>query len=102
MNKYLLISNFTATQRSIVASLEKLSEHSYAIEKVSSKDKIETAQQALAKGDPIGTYDIIRGAFFAGGYGAHFEADGEVANEWLGVPRLSLDEVVSEVLEKYK
>ena len=100
-NKYLMISNFAATQREVVASLEKLSGHSYATENVSLKEKIEKAQQTLAKGDRTGRYNIIRGAFFGGRYGAHFEVEGELANELVGLPKVGLDEVVREVLEKY-
>ena len=81
--------------------MEKLSGHGYTIDNVLSKDKIEEAQQGLAKGDHSGTSDIIRGAMFTSGYGALLEADGELANEWLGVPKVELDEVVKEALEKY-
>ena len=60
------------------------------------------ARNAMASGDPVGFFDIIKSIFFTGKYGAHFEAEGEevVANGLLGVPEVGLDEVVKEALEK--
>jgi hypothetical protein len=99
-NRFLYIRDFTISQEDVVSTLERLSGDKWMRQTINGAERIARGKARLEKGDPNGVYDLIKSAFFVEGLKTNFEKHEILANEMLGLPVLSLDEVVGTALKK--
>lgn len=98
VNNYLYIDSFTVSQKQILAAFEKATgkkwEVSFADAEVDKKQGLEK----MANGDFSGAAHLIRYINLSEGYGGDFMLYKEGANELLGLPTKSLNEVVEGIV----
>jgi len=94
-NQFLYIRDWTVSQQDIVTALERLSGETWQKNSIKSADRIARGHARLENGDVDGVYDLIKSAFLVEGLKTNFERDEVLANELLGLPTLSLDEVLA-------
>lgn len=100
-NRDVFLSDFSISQKQLLESLERIHGVKYATETVDSKAYIKERQAAEAAGDKIAVYNLVEVAIATGQYGIHFEKEGEVWNERLGLPKQTLDGVIEEGLKLF-
>ncbi|RSL78313.1 hypothetical protein CEP51_008309 [Fusarium floridanum] len=98
-NQVVWLSDFAITQNMLLAAIERISGQKYTVEKIDTLRFIEEKQAAVAAGDPSAVYALIEIGFVTGKFGGHLEKEGRIVNELLGLPKISLDEVVKAALE---
>ncbi|RTE81030.1 hypothetical protein BHE90_004494 [Fusarium euwallaceae] len=98
-NQVVWLSDFAITQNMLLAAIERISGQKYTVEKIDTLRFIEEKQAAVAAGDPYAVYALIETGFVTGKFGGHLEKEGRIMNELLGLPKMSLDEVVKAALE---
>lgn len=97
-NKYIYISSFNASQREILAVVEKVSGQKWAVKDVDSKELTADATKRFQAGDFSAIPDLIKGAAF----GEHGLGDSRPAGLWnekLGLKQEDLEQTVKDVLE---
>ncbi|KAI2468846.1 hypothetical protein F4781DRAFT_443125 [Annulohypoxylon bovei var. microspora] len=99
-NQTLFLSDFAINQKQLLAAVEKIHGVKYATESVNSEAFIRKKQEAVRNGDYLATYALIETGFATGRFGGHLEKEpGEILNEKLGLPKHTLDEVVTDALK---
>jgi len=99
-NEYLYISSFTTSQAEILAALKKASGGAeWTVEEKSAAAYIEGGREKAARGEIMGTYDLIFGTTFHGGYGGDFASIRKISNRELGLEEETLEKVTKEVYE---
>ncbi|KAH7064994.1 hypothetical protein B0J12DRAFT_748999 [Macrophomina phaseolina] len=106
-NRYLYFQDFACSSRDIVAELERQSGEKWELEHVSSEREIANAREGIARGDVGAMYDLLSISFVGDAEvpcGTWFEETGlELANELIGgLPKVTLGDVVREVLDRNK
>jgi hypothetical protein len=101
-NKLLCISDFATSQAELLKTMERLSGEKWTSEAMASENAIRGAKERYEKGDLSAVYTLIEIGFTTGRYGGHLEEDGALQNEFLGLPKRALDDVVREGLELMK
>ncbi|XXG98003.1 hypothetical protein Hte_004319 [Hypoxylon texense] len=99
-NVAVFLSDFAITQKQLLAAIEKIQRVKYATETIDSEAFIREKQEAVRGGDKFATYALIESGFVTGRFGGHLEKEpGEIWNERLGLPKHTLDEVVTDALQ---
>ncbi|MCJ1435983.1 hypothetical protein MMC27_005361 [Xylographa pallens] len=89
-NQFIYVDSFTATQKEILAELEKASGEKWKVTE-STTEAAKTEGQALfAKGDFSGLLLLLKVITFGEGYGSDFTKDAVLGNEKLGLPKQDL------------
>ncbi|KAK7723326.1 hypothetical protein SLS57_004520 [Botryosphaeria dothidea] len=106
-NRYLYFQDFACSLRDIVAELEKQTGEKWELEMASSETEIAKARKGIAHGDAGAMYDLLSISFVGDAKvprGTWFEEAGlDLANELIGgLPNVTLEDVVREVLERNK
>lgn len=103
VNEYVYISSFTTSQAEMLAALKKASgTNNWAVEQKSAQAYIDGGNEKSAKGDMMGTYDLIFGTTFQKGNGADFSSIRKLANRELGLEQENVEQVTKEVYETDK
>lgn len=71
----------------------------WTIEEKSADAYIQGGKEKAARGEVMGTYDLIFGTTFRGGYGGDFSAIRKISNVELGLGEENVKAVTSEVYE---
>ncbi|KAK1972358.1 NmrA-like family protein [Colletotrichum sublineola] len=98
-NTNVLLSDFAISQKQLLEAIERIQGVKYTTETVDSRKLIEEKQSAVRDGDASATFSLIETGFVTGRYGGHLEKEGIIMNEKLGLPKKSLDEVVTAALK---
>ncbi|KAI0185927.1 NmrA-like family protein [Xylaria flabelliformis] len=98
-NMNVCLSDFAITQRELLDAVERIQGVKYTTETINSDELIKENQEAARQGDALATLALIQTGFATGKYGGHLEKEGVIMNEKLGLPKHTLDEVVSEALK---
>lgn len=84
----------------VLAALQKVEpEPRWEISKVSSDDYMQQGKHALATGDFIGMGKLALVVNLKSGYGNDFATEATLANDLLGLPKQSVEEVVADILK---
>ncbi|KAI0543524.1 NmrA-like family protein [Xylaria curta] len=98
-NMTIYLSDFAITQKQLLDAVERIQGVKYTTETINSDDLIKENQEAARQGDEVATFALIQTGFATGKYGGHLEKEGVIMNEKLGLPKRTLDEVVTEALK---
>jgi hypothetical protein len=99
-NKQIFLCDFTTSTRDIVAALEVETGAKLEILEKESKPAIAQLRKQFDEGDFNATYPLLAISFGADvDMGYDFEKEQEVWNETLGLPKVTLEEVVKEAVE---
>ncbi|KAJ4349467.1 uncharacterized protein N0V89_008082 [Didymosphaeria variabile] len=94
-NKQIFLSDFVTTPREIVHALERQIGEKFALEQRKSGPEIEAAKERFEKGEFEATYKLLAISFVGDvDVGYDFEKEQKVWNGKLGLPRVTLDEIV--------
>jgi putative NADH-flavin reductase len=96
-NKQIFLNDFTGTTRDIVSSLEKQTGEKFKIAQKDSAVEIKALKEKFDGGDLFPILAMSFGADIEIGY--DFEKEQEIWNDKLGLPKVTLDEVVEEAIE---
>jgi nucleoside-diphosphate-sugar epimerase len=102
-NKQVFLADFMASTRDIVEALEKETGEKFEVEQKDSEPAIKDLKERYAKGEFAATFPLIQisgGADVTIGY--DFVGEQVVWNEKLGLPKVTLEEVVKEAVELSK
>ena len=99
-NKIFSVRAFEASQREIVAALEKFQRVKYEISQVNGKKQIEVYQQKWTEGDSSALLPLIQAGFLLPGYGSNLVDEDvlEIRSDKLDLPRISLYSVVQDAV----
>jgi hypothetical protein len=98
-NKQVFLSDFTTTPRAIISALEKATGDTFAITQKESKAELKALREKYDNGETAAGFGILSISFVGDvDVGYDFEAEQEVWNERLGLPKVSLEEVVGEAV----
>jgi hypothetical protein len=99
-NKQVFISDFVASQRDILASLEKQLGETFTVEEKESAPVFKEMRAKFDAGDFNAVYKLIA-LSFVGDLGIEYDFETKYGawNEKLGLPKTTLDEVVKEAIE---
>ncbi|KAI0891316.1 hypothetical protein F4806DRAFT_309567 [Annulohypoxylon nitens] len=99
-NRALFLSDFSINQKQLLAAIEKVQGKKYTTESIDGEAFIKEKQEAVRNGDYLATFALIETGFAMGKFGGHLEKEpGEIMNEKLGLPKHSLEEVVTDGLK---
>ncbi|KAI1447289.1 hypothetical protein F5Y02DRAFT_42550 [Annulohypoxylon stygium] len=99
-NRALFLSDFSINQKQLLAAIEKVQGVKYTTESIDGEAFIKEKQEAVRNGDYLATFALIETGFAMGKFGGHLEKEpGEIMNEKLGLPKHSLEEVVTDGLK---
>lgn len=98
-NTNIYLSDFAISQKQLLEAIERIQGVKYTVESVDSYSLIEEKQTAVQSGDESAAFALIETGFVTGRFGGHLEKEGVVMNEQLGLPKKTLDEVVSRALK---
>ena len=98
-NTNVYLSDFAVSQKQLLEAIERIQGTNYNIESVDSYALIEEKQTAVQNGDHSAAFALIETGFVTGRFGGHLEKEGVVMNGQLGLPKTTLDEVVSRALK---
>jgi hypothetical protein len=98
-NKQVFLSDFISTPRAIISALEKATGDKFAITQKESQAELKALREKYDNGETAAVFGILSISFIADvDIGYNFEAEQEVWNERLGLPKVSLEEVVEEAV----
>ncbi|CAJ2510639.1 Uu.00g062640.m01.CDS01 [Anthostomella pinea] len=102
-NTNVFLSDFAITQRQLLDAIERIQRVKYQVEALDSEKLVREKQEAVRQGNHAATYALIETGFVTGRFGSHFEAEEvEIMNEKLGLPKHSLDKVVTGALKSLR
>lgn len=93
VNQFTYVDTFTATQNEILAELEKATGKKWDVTHTTTKASIEKGNELFKVGDFSGLVYLLRAICLGEEFGCDFS--GFLANEKLGLGRLSLEESVA-------
>jgi len=96
-NKQVFLNDFTGTTREIVASLEKQTGKNFKVTQKDSAAEIKALKKKFDGGELFPILSMSFGADIDIGY--DFEKEQEIWNGKLGLPQVTLDEVVKQAIE---
>lgn len=100
-NRFCYISSFLTSQKELLEAVQRVTRvppSDWVVEDVDAEAYIREGKAMVAKGDFMGTVNILGGMIFKGGMGGDHESIRGVSNEILGLPKVALDEAVREAL----
>ncbi|KAG9185789.1 hypothetical protein G6011_07120 [Alternaria panax] len=99
-NKQIFLCDFSVSTRQIVSALEAETKAKFRIEEKQSGSEIKKFQEQLAAGDLNAAFPLLALGFGADvDIGCDFEAEQEVWNSKLGLPKVTLANVVHDTVE---
>lgn len=98
-NQFLYVDSFTVTQNQILAALEKATGKKWDVTASTTHAAIKHGRELLAKGDHAGAISLLQVNFVGAGYGSDYSRDAELVIEMLGLPKQSLEESVTKLVE---
>ncbi|OHE91453.1 hypothetical protein CORC01_13272 [Colletotrichum orchidophilum] len=98
-NKVVWLSDFALTQRMLLDAIENVTGDRFDTEVVNSETLIREKKLAVAAGDTAAIYTLIETGFVTGRFGGHLEKEGQIMNDLLGLPKVSLEKVVKQAVE---
>ena len=102
-NKQVFLSDFITTPRAIVDALEPQTADKFTIEHKDSAPELKALRENFDAGEFAATFPLLAISFVADvDVGYDFEKEQEVWNEKLGLPKVTLEEVVKEAVELAK
>lgn len=103
-NKVVSIHGFEASQNEIINVLERLQNTKYDISSFNAQELIETSQSSWAKNKDIpSAIKLVQAGFLLDGYGSNLVTEGltPIANAYLTLPPLTLEEVVEDAVKQW-
>ncbi|KIW44906.1 hypothetical protein, variant [Exophiala oligosperma] len=103
-NKVVPIRGFEASQKDIIAMLEKEQNVTYNIEHFNPDDAISKAQSSWRENKDIpSALQLVQAGFFLDGYGSDLVGEGivQTGNEYLNLPELRVEEVVKKAVAQW-
>ncbi|KAI0121378.1 hypothetical protein BJ170DRAFT_588033 [Xylariales sp. AK1849] len=100
-NRNIYLSDFATSQKQLLEAIERIQSVKYATESVDSHALVKEKQDAVRVGDNVATYVLVETGFVTGRFGGHLEKEGEIMNDKLGLPKKTLDEVVTNALKSF-
>jgi hypothetical protein len=98
-NQYLFIEYVTASQTNFLVSFEKATGKKWNVTYVNAEKEKEEALYGVSRGDFSCIPKLVRYIICVNGYGGNYQDYEASANEMLGLPRTSVDELVSGLLK---
>jgi nucleoside-diphosphate-sugar epimerase len=99
-NKQMFLCDLSASTRQIVSALEAEMKAKFLVEEKQSGPEIRKLRQQLDAGDLNATYPLLAISFCADvDIGCNFEAEQEVWNTKLGLPKVTLEEMVHDAVD---
>jgi uncharacterized protein YbjT (DUF2867 family) len=99
LNKRIYIADATFTQEEVLALFEKYTNTKWKVKHVSTKDKQKEGAEQLAQGNPgQALYHYVRYLVYSGLKVNMLE--GRTSNKELGIPTISLDQIVKEAVQR--
>lgn len=99
-NQQIFLCDFMVSVREIVEALEKASGETFEVEERESKTEIERLKRKYEEGDASATFGLLALSFGADvDVGYDFPSEQQVWNEKLGLPKITLEELVEEAVE---
>ncbi|KAJ5898347.1 isoflavone reductase family protein [Penicillium tannophilum] len=101
-NRPIYVASFTVSQRQVLEALEKATDTTWKVQRMSSEDALKKAVELDTKDYSDGLKLLILMLLYADDKdrGANFEKDGLLCNELLGLPKEDLTEVVDRVVKQ--
>jgi hypothetical protein len=100
-NGFCYVSSFVTSQKEVLEAVQRVTESSgsdWTVEDVDAVAYIAEGKAMMARGDFRGTVNILGGMVFKGGMGGDYESVKGVSNVALGLPNVTLDAAVKDVL----
>lgn len=99
-NEYVYVSSFTTSQAEMFAALKTASgTDDWTVEHKSTEEYLQDGREKAAKGDMMGTLQLIFGTTFQAGNGADFSSIRKLGNKELGLEVEDVKKVTMEVYE---
>lgn len=99
-NKQVFLADFMTTPRAIVNALEKEIGQEFVVNKKDSKPALKAAREQFDAGEFSATFPLLTLSFVADvDVGYDFEKERELWNEKLGLPKVTLEDVVKGAVE---
>ncbi|KAL1792504.1 hypothetical protein ACET3X_009011 [Alternaria dauci] len=99
-NKQIFLCDFSASTRQIVSALEAETKAKFLVEEIESGPEIKKFRHQFDAGDLNATFPLLAISFGADvDVGYDFEAEQEVWNNKLGLPKVTLEEVVHDAAQ---
>ena len=98
-NKYLFIDSFTVSQNQVLASFEKATGKKWEVTHVDAEEEKKVGMEKMSKGDFSGAMSLIRYINCVNGHGGNYIHYEESANGLLSLPKQTLDEVMTEIVQ---
>jgi hypothetical protein len=99
VNKHIFLSDFTATPRAIISALEQATGEKFSITQKESAPILKDLRERYDNGEAGAVFGILSISFIGDiDVGYDFEKDQVLWNEKLGLPKVSLEEVVEEAV----
>ncbi|KAK5694963.1 hypothetical protein LTR17_024735 [Elasticomyces elasticus] len=98
-NRHVVVQSFSTTQMHVVSELERYTGKKWDLQQVRSEDVIKQAQEQISKGDYSAVVKLIQATIYGSeDRGSDFATHLGLDNDMLGLPKESVGEVVSLVL----
>jgi hypothetical protein len=97
-NRFTYIHSFTATQKQILAELEKATNKKWNVTYSTTETAANKGAELFSKGDDSGLLLLLKANFLGEGYGADYTKDAELANGLLGLPEQTLEGTVAKIV----
>lgn len=102
-NKQVFLADFVATPNAVVAALEKRTGQKFAIEHKDSAPELKMWRERFDAGEIAATSPLLALSFVADvDVGYDFEREQEVWNRRLGLPKVTLEDVIEQAVELTK
>ena len=98
-NTNVYLSDFALSQKQLLEAIERVQGVRYNVESLDSYALIKEKQAAVQNGDQMAEFALVETGLVTGRFGGHLEKEGVIMNERLGLPKRTLDEVVSRALK---
>lgn len=99
-NRRVHISSFEVSLNELLESYKKATGVSeWKITHVNTNEELESGMEDMRQGNFMGMFKLALGSKIKPGLGGDFAADGLLENEFLGLPRESVEETVARVLK---
>ena len=94
-NQFIYVDSFTATQKEILAELEKATGEKWKVTTKTVENAMTEGQEQFTKGEISGLILLLQVVTLSEGYGSDFRKDGLLANKKLDLPNQDLVSTVA-------
>jgi len=102
-NRFVYIRSFLISQREILSAVQRVTgttDADWTIEHIDAQEFMDQGAEKLAKGDFMGTVNLLYGSTMKEGAGGNYESVRGVSNGVLRLPEEDLDESVKSIVEQ--